>query len=718
MVNIKKKSKVKVSLICGLWVLICLSSLVLNIYVRHSLKDQALDLIKKVSLEASLSINDAIKNKFTVLETVTKSIDINNLSEPEKVVETFSDIIRENGFSQMGIAKLDGISYCNNGDIIDVSEQDYFKEALAGEKFVSTMVFSNSNTKRKSIFSVPIIKKNKVVAALWNSVLSEYLYEKIDLHSMNTLVTMSIVDINGDVIVSNNKRILEKDNFNLFETFNEEIHTMKNDLNTSMSGSIELSSSVSIYYSKLDYSNWWLISIMSDDSVNQYYDNIIKRINISNIVVILVITVVCLALFRIEKRNYKILTSVAYTDNVTGGKNDLYLRNNIIKYFNKNDKFAFISLEITNIRNIITVFGIGSAKDLIKQLYCYLEGIIGDGEVVIHNDLGEFKLLLKYDIVEQLLERIEHISFQEIDSNIKFIMGIYLIDNFEESYDNIVSYTSIAKETIDKKESNYMIYNKYIHKKEIEKINLEESIGYGIKNKEFRAWFQPQYGEDGKTIVGAESLVRWHKQDKIMSPYIFIPTCEANGLIKEIDLLVLEDVCRCIKKWINEGKKVVPISVNLSRSYLDKVDSMNLLERLLEKYEIPKDLIQFEITESSLIGNEENLKKVVEYLHKKGFKVLVDDFGVGYSSIKAISFVNFDILKIDKSFTDEIGDKKWEKIIMYTIDMAKSLGMGIIVEGVETKKQYEFLLRCGCKMFQGYYFNKPMDEDSFSNLIT
>ena len=256
-----------------------------------------------------------------------------------------------------------------------------------------------------------------------------------------------------------------------------------------------------------------------------------------------------------------------------------------------------------------------------------------------------------------------------------------------------------------------------MYKKEFDKIKLEEDIKHGIENKEFKAYFQPKYGKDGKTITGAEALVRWHKYGSIISTYVFIPICEMNGLIKDIDELVLEDVCQNLRLWIDQNKKVVPISINLSRNYLDKVGCVSRLEEIINKYNIPSELIEFEITESSLVGNEEQLKETINTLHNKGFKVLLDDFGVGYSSIKTISEMNFDTLKIDKSFVDGIGKKRWENIIYYTISLSKNLDMNIIVEGIETEEQYQFLLNNNCEVFQGYYFNKPMNAKEFSKLL-
>ena len=437
------------------------------------------------------------------------------------------------------------------------------------------------------------------------------------------------------------------------------------------------------------------------------------------ILITLFISITFNSIYNKEKKRLESIEDIAYKDIITGGNNDKYLSENVFKIINDKEKFAFISLEIVNIKNIVTVIGLNNAKFILKEVYTYLNNILNENEIVIHSYLGEYKLLIKYNDIKELTDRIEKINFYNINENINFIMGIYLIDNLDISFEDMCSYVSIAKEALNngKCKSKYIVYNKQIHKREVDKLRLEEDIKRAIENKEFKAWFQPKYSRDGKTIIGAEALVRWYKYGSIILPYVFIPICEANGLIKQIDELVFEDVCKNISEWIKNNKNVVPISINLSRSYIDKENFIDDLEKYIYKYNVPREFVNFEITESSLIGNENKLKDIVYILHKKGFNVLLDDFGVGYSSIKAISEVNFDILKIDKSFVDGIGEDKWENIIRYTIIMANKLGMNLVAEGVETEEQYKFLLECNCDMFQGYYFNKPMSFDDFSKLI-
>lgn len=215
-----------------------------------------------------------------------------------------------------------------------------------------------------------------------------------------------------------------------------------------------------------------------------------------------------------------------------------------------------------------------------------------------------------------------------------------------------------------------------------------------------------------------EALARWEKEDgSILLPNYFISLSEKIRLIQDIDELVFIDVCKKIKQWELQGLPILPVSVNLSQAYLNGLSALNHLKKIMDEYGVSSEFIQLEITESYMIDNEESLNLAVTKMHEYGFKVLLDDFGVGYSSLMSIHSLDFDILKIDKSFVDAIGTASGNAIIQYTIQLGKKLDMKIVVEGVETKEQYEFLKICGCDEIQGYYFAKPQTFYEISKIL-
>lgn len=574
------------------------------------------------------------------------------------------------------------------------------------------------------MFSIPIFRNNKVVAILWTSISTDTFYEKLTLANTTTLKDTFIINSNGHIIVADKKINSQPDNLDFFSKLNndinrENLNTIKNDFYNLTPNYIKLHSNTDdnyvLYYNKLNYNDLWIMSAIPAKTLKDSYIDIIKSISIFNIVSIFFIIIIFYIFFNQERKSYNHLKLIFYKDFITNGKNEAFIQDNLLKIIDKKENFAFISLEIVNIKTIINIIGLKNIKFIIKNIYEYMLNRLNKDELIVHSYLGEFKLIMKYNNILELTNRLDALDFSKIHENIDFKMGVYLIDSYKETFDDMCSYANIAKESIIN--SKYMIYNKELYQKEFNKFKLKDDIKLGIENKEFKAWFQPKYSQDGKTIIGAEALVRWYKYGSIISPYIFIPLCESTGLIKEIDELVFEDVCINLSKWIEENKNVVPISINLSRNYLDKPNFIDTLEKYINTYKIPKNLINFEITESSLIQNEQLLKNTISILHEKGFKVLLDDFGVGYSSIKSISEANFDVLKIDKSFVDGIGKEKWNNIIKFTINLSKTLGMKVVAEGIETEEQYRFLLECDCDIFQGYYFNKPMCAEDFSKLI-
>lgn len=718
------KLNFKKSFVIILWISIFIMIIFLGNTIKNDIQIQIFELVQKSIDEKSVNLDKGIQDVFKTLKTVSNSVSSQDLSNLGELAKTFDSIVKENNFKRIAIVNTEGIAYFNDGEVADISDREYFNSAINGNMYVSSMVFSRVDGKKSNTFSVPIYKDNNIVGIIFASVLTDKFYETINLDTLTDLGDSIILDSNGNIIVSHENSIFNSDKANFFEKLKSAgIEAEKNKFNYKIKGYSELKlndgNTVVIHYSKLTYSDWWAITLIDSNNIRCYYVDIIKNLAIVLILIILFIVTLTNTIYNKEKKRFENIQNIAYKDIITDGNNDKYLSENIYKIIKGKGNFAFISLEIVNIKNIVTAIGLNNTKYILKDIYKYLSNMLDDNEIVIHSYLGEYKLLIKYESIKGLFKRIEAINLSNINENLKFIMGIYLIDDSGISFEEMCSNVSIAKEALNnsKCKSKYIIYNKQIHKREVDKLKLEEDIKSAIENKEFKAWFQPKYGKDGKSIIGAEALVRWYKYGTIISPYVFIPICEANCLIKNIDELVFEDVCKNISEWIKNNKNVVPISVNLSRSYIDKENFIDDLEKYIDKYKVPRELIHFEITESSLMGNESKLKDIVCILHKKGFKVFLDDFGVGYSSIKAISEVNFDVLKIDKSFVDGIGNDKWENIIRYTIIMANKLGMKIIAEGIETEEQYKFLLECNCDIFQGYYFNKPMNSDEFSKLI-
>jgi EAL domain-containing protein (putative c-di-GMP-specific phosphodiesterase class I) len=224
-----------------------------------------------------------------------------------------------------------------------------------------------------------------------------------------------------------------------------------------------------------------------------------------------------------------------------------------------------------------------------------------------------------------------------------------------------------------------------------------------------------------ENIIGAEALVRWnHPIRGMLSPARFVPVFESNGFITEVDLYVLNQVCELLQVWLKEGIPPICISVNLSRVHLYERDLVKRLTEVVERYNVPPEYIEFELTESVFYEETEGLLRIMSEIKEAGFRLSMDDFGSGYSSLNLLRRLPVDVLKLDKVFLQDCGDgddeMRGKRIVMHVISMAKDLQMEVLAEGVETLNQKEFLQSARCDMIQGYYYARPMPLKEFEIL--
>lgn len=307
-----------------------------------------------------------------------------------------------------------------------------------------------------------------------------------------------------------------------------------------------------------------------------------------------------------------------------------------------------------------------------------------------------------------------------IEQKINLYYGIYAIEDREMSVDLMCDRANLALRTV-KGSSNrsYAVYNDELHQVVLSEQQLADSMEDALKQRQFVIYYQPVVDlATGKT-VSAEALVRWNHPEKgMVSPGFFIPFFEHNGFIAELDAYIREEVCRYIRSGIRKGIQMVPVSVNVSRlEFYDPNLTANIIT-LSEEYGIEPDMLRVEITESAYTDNPVQLLEAMKELQKYGFKILMDDFGSGYSSLNMLKDVPVDILKMDMKFLEGQGiSSRGPEILASLVGMAGRLDMQTIAEGIETEEQAEFLRSIGCEYGQGYYFARPMPATDFMNLL-
>lgn len=249
---------------------------------------------------------------------------------------------------------------------------------------------------------------------------------------------------------------------------------------------------------------------------------------------------------------------------------------------------------------------------------------------------------------------------------------------------------------------------------DVEGLNFFRRLLAAIQNKEFVVYFQPKVSISDMRIAGAEALVRWNFNGQILPPVKFIPFCERTGLVIDIDFYVLEETCKKMREWIDNGLDVVRISVNFSKYHFNEAGVAERIYKVIKEYNIPPELIEVEFTETAYLDKEELLEYTVDKLKSYGIKSSIDDFGSGYSSLNLLQNMDFEVVKIDKSLLGKgVENEKAKKVISSIIHMAKELKMEVLAEGVETSEELKLLQDLKCDVVQGYFFDKPLPVEDF-----
>lgn len=246
-----------------------------------------------------------------------------------------------------------------------------------------------------------------------------------------------------------------------------------------------------------------------------------------------------------------------------------------------------------------------------------------------------------------------------------------------------------------------------------------QELSDALEKKEFVVFYQAKFNLTSKSFISSEALIRWNsKKYGLLAPKIFLNKAEIAGLIHDIDIYVLRQVCEDMSFAIRRGRRVLPVSVNFSLYEFYSANFLELVINIMEEFKIPANLIQIEVTEATSQANQFLSISIIKKLKEKGIRVLMDDFGIGFSNLGNLKKIPFDAVKIDKSFIDDIvGNIKSREIVRFLIGLCKINGMEVIAEGVDNKEQVEILKKIRCDTIQGYFYSKPLPKKDYERFL-
>jgi len=441
------------------------------------------------------------------------------------------------------------------------------------------------------------------------------------------------------------------------------------------------------------------------------------------------IVALCLYLYFRKKRNQK--NAALAVDDLTGlPKKQQYNRQVTEILQTQKGKYAYVSCDIIDFKCFNEKYGYESGNEVLRYIASTWKADLQKNEAITRISEDQFSMFLSYETQEKLELRLKELllkTSEELRSNrnenqrVLFQCGIYLIESSTQSPAVMRARAEMARLQVKPTHNTTIsFFDKECVRKRLQEKELENDIESALSGKELLVYFQPKFDVLSEHVIGAEALVRWnHPKRGMLHPEVFIPLCETNGFICEIDFYVLEEVCRRMKQWKENGTKLIKVSVNFSRMHLAHEDFVDRLTYILNKYEVDPSYVEVELTESIAYGEVYNLVQVMKKVKEAGFGLSMDDFGSGYSSLNLLREMPLDVLKLDKDFFGQYEDDsgREQKILHHIISMAKDLDIAVLAEGVETERQKEFLKKSRCDIIQGYYYAKPMPVDTFTTYI-
>ena len=431
--------------------------------------------------------------------------------------------------------------------------------------------------------------------------------------------------------------------------------------------------------------------------------------------------------YLLEKRKEKELEKIAFYDRLTGARNFEKFKIDAEELV-RDGGYVIVMFDINHFRAVTTGFGPKEGQRLLRLLCRKMTGAIHKSEILAHGSNDLFIILLQDTgdaAIRQRLFNMQESIKSEIAAgaalyNISLAFGVYRPTKSEQDLEKMMEFVDMARlESKNGYKGGIVFYEADLGEKTIREAEIENKMDQALQNREFIVHYQAKFDLHTEKVAGAEALVRWASDKGLMMPGEFIELFERNGFVLKLDLYVFEQVCADICKWLDEGRKVLPISVNVSRLHLLDPDFVNDYGALISKYRVPPELLELEITEHMPMATEDFLVEVFNNIAKLGVSLAIDDFGSGYSSLNILHTMPFDTLKIDQLFfRDKTSSERGRRIIETVVLMAQKLDMMVVAEGVETKEEVAFLKAIGCNWVQGYYFAKPMPSSEFENLLS
>lgn len=721
---------------------------VLALFLLLAAQNRCFKKVEEILEEETFNTYSQINEK-TAIDIEKKTVNIfNELKELAIITEslvqsgaTSQEIIKDIGQYQniintkcVNYLAPRGIAYCSNGDVFDFTDNKYYPLILTKSEFVTPAFDYESYSKEKIIIFSKRIED--VSGKYIGTVFFDYtITELADYLSIKDDYTSGEIPLflNGEY-----EAIFEKDTETLIQfyevfsglesndkeflfTFDDE--EVISNRTVDKDGNLIVVSPVSINSKN---GKLFVTTIVDKEiylkRVKEAKSHISKMLSITFFISAIFLIYMFALLIKKTKKDEDHLKDIAFTDLETGGHN--------LKYFNKmfddkkDEKGYIVAADLAKFTNISNLYPEHEVYKIIMDVYDIIRRSVSDNDIIAHDQRDQYALYIDEDVKAELENKLTSINEKLlVYSSTKGYPEIKLIFGLKKyTSEKAISYLYAEAKTVLKKTDDnqkqifkYAIEDSYVNAERNEKI---ASKFFDLLNqKKFYLDYQPIFSADNGRVLSAEAFIRYKDENNnVVYPNDFIGVLEENGYIQDLDNYVFINIVEFIKKQMENGNKILPISMNISRYTLYQRNTIANYLNYAKNRGVDLALIPLEIRDEN-IKNDDRLMEAIVDLKSKGFKVQIDRFGRNGSSLIALSKCDFDVVKLDKSVIDEIGVKSSEFVLRHLTSLGSELGLDIIAFGVENELQAEFVKNLGVSMIQGPYYSAPISEADFNEIL-
>lgn len=531
-----------------------------------------------------------------------------------------------------------------------------------------------------------------------------------------------IINSNGEVVANSNNR---ENGYNLYNVINtledktnqQKLNNMKEQIKKYQDGQVKYNVEGTYYYTSYNYLNindWYLVIITKGSAIAEEYNKSLKMTFFVAIIINMMAVIVAIYIIILNKKKRRQLYQLAYIDSITGvGNKNYFIEKGTETLKKENKPYYLMIIDIDKFKTFNKKYGREKGDKVLKAIAIKLKEIIEENEIItrLANDIFGIIFLNQKDIddiVGKINDEISNIKVDENEYKMLLSIGIYKIKDEDNDIFEILDKALIAH-NMSKGNYNkrYFIYDDKIEEKMIKEHDIEMIMEEGLEKQEFKVFYQPKIDTKTGKIKGAEALVRWQREDRLIPPNEFIPIFEKNKFIIKLDKYIFKKVCDDIKDWKDRFNEKIKISVNVSKEHLLQEDFIEEYLKIASKKNIKPEEIELEITESAMVDEDFDMFNVFQKIKESGFKISIDDFGTGYSSLSMLQNMPIDVIKIDKSFINQ------PQILEVIMKLAKNMNLETVAEGIETSDQQQRLKKLEVDLLQGYYYSKPLEKSKF-----